>query len=194
MDKRLQHLVVLVSLFTASIIPLKAQTSFREPNIGIATNIVGYANLITLNAEATYKLKERLSVHAGVKYNPFTFNKDNENQMQNRISAMQIGIRFWSWHTNSGWFTGGGAEFGYFNYGGIISKETHEGWRAGVNIIGGYSLMLSRHFNFEFGLGLFTGYRDSKRYACPKCGETLGTEKKIYVAPNNLLAQIVYLF
>lgn len=187
-------LLALISVVTTSLLPLKAQTTFREQTLGIATNIIGYANFLTLNAEATYKIKDQLSIHAGVKYNPFTFNKDEENQMQNRSSILQIGMRYWTWHTNSGWFAGGGAEFGYFNYGGIISKETHEGWRAGVNITAGYSLMLSRHFNFEFGAGLFTGYRNSKRYACPRCGATLGNDKKIYVAPNNLLAQMVYLF
>lgn len=186
--------ITLLSVFTLGISPLNAQSTFREQNMGIATNIIGYANFLTLNAEASFKIKERLSIHAGVKYNPFTFNKGEENQMQNRSSILQVGMRYWTWHANSGWFAGGGAEFGYFNYGGIISKETHEGWRAGMNITAGYSLMLSRHFNFEFGVGLFTGYRDSKRYACPRCGETLGNDKKIYVAPNNLLAQMVYLF
>ena len=188
------YLFALITVFAASMFTLKAQTTFREQNFGIATNIIGYANFLTLNAEATYKVKDQISIHAGVKYNPFTFNKGEENQMQNRSSILHIGMRYWTWHTNSGWFAGGGAEFGYFNYGGIISKETHEGWRAGVNITAGYSLMLSRHFNFEFGAGLFTGYRNSKRYACPRCGATLGNDKKLYVAPNNLLAQMVYLF
>lgn len=186
--------ITLISLFTLAAWPSNAQTTFRERNIGIATNIFGYANFLTLNAEASLKIKDRLSVHAGVKYNPFTFNKNEENQMQNRSSFLQIGMRYWTWHANSGWFAGGGAEFGYFNYGGIISKETHEGWRAGMNVTAGYSLMLSHRFNFEFGAGLSTGYRKSKRYACPRCGESLGNDKKIYVAPNNLLAQMVYLF
>ena len=50
--------------------------------------------------------------------------------------------------------------------------------------------MLSDRWNLDFGMGVQGGYTSFTKYACPKCGKVIGDERKIFVAPSNLLVQL----
>ncbi|MBR4974058.1 MAG: DUF3575 domain-containing protein, partial [Bacteroidales bacterium] len=53
-------------------------TIFTTPAMGqkwsISTNLIDYANLITLNAEGNFSLSQHWSITLNSKYNPFIFN------------------------------------------------------------------------------------------------------------------------
>lgn len=54
----------------------------------VATNALDYANLGTLNLEASYAPATHWTIGAGVKYNPYTF----------RQRSVAINTRYWPWH------------------------------------------------------------------------------------------------
>ena len=54
--------------------------------------------------------------------------------------------------------------------------------------------MISRHFNLEFGLGLWGGADLYKRYSCTLCGLSLDSGRKAFVLPDDLAVSLVYVF
>lgn len=172
-------------------LPLRAQ------RYSVGTNIISYANFLTLNAEMQAALSQKWSVAAAARYNPWTFNKNRPgiDHLQSRQLTFAAGARFWPWHVYSGWFFGAKAQYTKYNWGGITSPKTYEGDIIGANLSFGYSLMLTSRWNIDFGAGILVGHNRYDKYACPKCGERLENDKKeIYVGPESILVQISYLF
>ena len=54
--------------------------------------------------------------------------------------------------------------------------------------------MLGRHFNLDFGLGLWTGYTTYVTYACPTCGRIIGSDQRLFILPNDLMIALSYIF
>lgn len=163
--------------------------------VSISTNIIGYASLGTLNAEASYSVSRRWSIVAGAKYNPFTFRKgDTENQFQLRQQSYSLGVRMWPWHTLSGWWFSSKLRYQEYNFGGLVSRQTQEGDRVGLGFYAGYTHMLSSHMNIEFGLGFWTGADMYKRYSCTTCGITVADGTKAFILPDDLAVSLVYVF
>lgn len=162
--------------------------------MALSTNLAGYANLGTMNLEASYAFARHWSVNAGMKFNPFSYDSKENIKMQNKQRLYSVGARFWPWHIYSGWWLAGKMQYQEFNTGGIVSKETSEGDRIGSGITGGYSYMLNPHFNFEFGVGLWAGYERFTRYECPVCGSVTDQGEKIFVLPNDLILSLTYVF
>ncbi len=194
-------LVIILILFNVNNI-YSQERVYREkihrgpliPNqVTLGTNVLGWANFATINAEASFAVTKNWSLQLKGDLNPFTYNNGKDNQMQFRQAALAFGFRWWPWHANSGWYFGSSAQYGIYNFGGIIKKETYEGQAIGLNIFGGYALMLSQRFNLELGLGLQPGYTKYKKFACPQCGILLEKSKKVYLIPQ-ANAQLVYIF
>ena len=161
----------------------------------VSTNLLGYAALGTLNADVSYSASRRWSFVAGARYNPFTFRAgDPERQFQLRQQSYCIGARLWPWHSLSGWWFSSKIRYQEYNSGGIFSRETQEGDRAGLGLYVGYTQMLSSHFNIEFGGGLCAGADFFRRYSCPVCGQTLSAGTKVFVMPDDLAVSLVYVF
>lgn len=156
----------------------------------VATNALDYANLGTLNLEASYAPATHWTIGAGVKYNPYTF----------RQRSVAINTRYWPWHKYSGWWVSGSVRYQEYNTGGYktgrkVSNElTSEGDRLGGGVSSGYSYMLGKHFNLDMGLGVWAGYDVFRSYSCPTCGYTVKTGKKFFVLPSDFLLGISYLF
>lgn len=162
----------------------------------ISTNILEWANMLTINAEASFAVAKNYTIGIQGKYNPFTFNKHKaySDRIQHRQTSVAISSRWWPWHAYSGWFVSSGLQAGQYNYGGLFDVQTYEGDYYGLNISAGYALMLNRHLNLDFGIGAILGHTDYTKYSCPKCGKIEEQGKKIFVAPNNILIQLSYLF
>ena len=184
---RLKVLFVLMML--AGCIPAGAQ------KVSVSTNILGYAALGTLNADVSYAFSRHWSIVAGGRYNPFTFRAgDPERQFQFRQQSWSLGVRAWPWHIWSGWWFSSKLRYQEYNVGGIFSHRTEEGDRVGIGFYSGYTYMLSRHFNIEFGLGLWGGLDMYRRYSCPVCGLTVDEGRKGFVLPDDLMISFVYVF
>jgi hypothetical protein len=81
-----------------------------------------------------------------------------------------------------------------YSFGGVWSDETEEGDRGGMGLYAGYTHMLSKHFNIEFGIGFWGGLDVYRRYSCPVCGLLMSTGKRLFVLPDDLMISIAYVF
>ena len=161
----------------------------------VSTNLAGYANLGTMNAELSYSFSRRWTVNAGIKYNPWTFRASSPaRQFQNRQQSYSAGARFWPWHVYSGWWIAGKLQYQEYNMGGIISRSTEEGDRAGVGLAAGYTHMLHPRLNIEFGAGFWTGVKWFTEYSCPACGLTRTSGNRAFILPDNFRISISYVF
>lgn len=160
----------------------------------VSTNLAGYLNLGTLNIEASYAPLRHVSFDISAKYNPFTYHTRNGSQFQNRQRTCAVGIRLWPWHVMSGWWVATRVQYQEYNQGGILKSRTEEGDKVGLSVAAGYTLMLHKNINMEFGLGGWAGYKWYTVYACPKCGVTLDKGAKAFILPNDLVVSIAYVF
>ncbi|MCQ2177612.1 MAG: DUF3575 domain-containing protein [Bacteroidales bacterium] len=157
--------------------------------VSLSTNMLDYANLGTLNLDASFSVARHWSLGAGVKYNPFTY----------RQQSYSLSARYWPWHVYSGWWVSGNMRYQEYNTGGYTTwkyadEQTSEGDRYGGGIAGGYTYMLARNFNLDFGIGVWAGYDVFITYACPHCGRIVDSGRKFFVLPSNLSLSLSYLF
>lgn len=170
----------------------------------VAANAADMIDLGTIGVEGSAAVAQHWSIHAGAKFNPWTFGKKdtfnglfsepNPDQKQDRKQAYAIGARWWPWNVYSGWWVGGKAQYQEYNHGGIITKTSEEGDAFGAAISGGYSLMLKEHINLDFGLGLWGGWTKYTTYACPSCGKVVDEGQKWFILPNEVILSLVYIF
>ncbi len=167
----------------------------QAQRFSVATNMLEWASLGTMNIEGSYSVSRRWSIVAGARYNPFSFRKAiPEKQFQLRQQSYSIGARIWPWHTWSGWWFAGKGRYQEYNFGGIISSETSEGDRAGVGLYAGYTHMLGPHLNIEFGLGVWGGLDWFRTYTCQICGVMVDEGRKTFVMPDDVMISLVYIF
>lgn len=172
---------------------LAAMFSANAQQFSVSTNAVDYANFGTFNAEASAAVARHFSVNAGVRYNPWSF-RHGEDQMQNKAITASAGFRWWPWNIYSGWWMGARAQWEQYNRGGIVSLETEEGDAYGAALSAGYSLMLHRNVNLDFGFGLWGGYKTYTVYRCPTCGKIVDEGSKFFVMPSDLLISLMFTF
>lgn len=169
------------------------------PQLGLAqkwavsTNLADYALLATMNADASFAVAKNLSVGLGVDYNPFTWGNDDARFQIKKLEA-ELSARWWPWHVYSGWWVSASARYRMYNYGGIGGPETEEGDAAGAALGAGYSLMLTKHINVDFGVGFWGGYKWYRRYACPRCGTLLEEGSRPFIMPDNLVVALNFVF
>ena len=175
-------LILLLPAFTA-----------RGQKAGIATNLLEYVNLGTLNIEGSYAFSRYWTVNAGARYNPFSF-KIGGKEVHNRQQSYYAGVRYWPWYAYSGWWVGTKARYQEYNAGGLLSKKTEEGDRFGLGFSAGYAYMLGKHVNLDFGVGLWGGYDKYTAYSCPTCGITTGSGDRFFILPDDILVAITYVF
>ncbi len=161
--------------------------------VGFGTNVVEWANLGTINGEFSVAVDQHWSLNANALYNPWTFNKgDQEKQFENRQRTFAVGTRAWLWHVYSGWWFGAKAQYQEYNRGGILNRQSEEGDAYGGGLSFGYTLLMSKHVNFEFGAGLWGGKTYYTTYACPTCGRVVDSGGKWFVLPNDIMFSIVF--
>lgn len=162
-------------------------------NFALATNVLDYVNLGTLNLEASYGIARQWTLNAGVKYNPFTYEKSGTG-FADRQRSLDAGARFWPWHIYSGWWLSGKLKWQEYSKGGFSSRQFTEGDRLGGALAAGYTFMLNTHLNLDIGCGLWGGFDKYTAYECQKCGRVLDGGEKLFVLPNDILLTISYIF
>ena len=183
-QKNMKRVVVLLVMAAASMV---ARSAYGQ-NVHIATNLLDYLNFGTINAEIGLSPVPKWSFYIKGRYNPFTFNA-NDN-LQNRTAAVAAGAKYWFWYANSGWFLNGHAGYGIYNTGGILSEHAYEGNAAFITVGCGYALMLGKKWNLDFGMGVQTGVTSYTKYSCPRCGRIMDRGKKMYLFPSNVMVQL----
>lgn len=177
-----------INILAAAVAAFLCSSNMAAQNMYVSTNLLDCLNLGTINGEFGLNPLPKWSFYARGRYNPFTYNVNG--QKQNRVAGLALGAKYWFWYTNSGWFLNGHLGGSLYNTAGIFDGYAYEGAAGSLTFGGGYSLMLNERWNLDFGLGVQGGYTSYTKYSCPKCGKVLGKEKKIFVAPSNLLVQL----
>ena len=184
--KRICFLIILL-------LSLASEASAQDWSV--ATNLLDYVNLGSINAEASVATGRHISINASARVNPWTFQKgDPAKQMQNRHQTYAGGVRYWPWHIYSGWWISGMIQYQEYNRGGIISQKTEEGDAYGMSAGAGYSLMLHEHLNLDFGFSFWSGQKTYITYACPSCGRIIDKGSKWFIMPNEIKVSIAYIF
>ncbi|MBO4633977.1 MAG: DUF3575 domain-containing protein [Bacteroidales bacterium] len=180
-------------IFTCLLLTLASLFTAGAQQWALSTNVADYANYGTLNMEGSVAAGQHWSITAVAKYNPFLFQKDGE-PLSARQRVYGAGVRFWPWHVYSGWWAGAKLQYQEYNRGGIQGPATDEGDRYGVGLSGGYSYMLTPHWNLDFGVGFWSGYDRFVTYSCPVCGLTQQRGQRLFFLPNDILMSLVYVF
>ena len=155
----------------------------------VGTNAADLAMLGTLNLEAGAAVAQNWSLHAGAELNPWTWRAgDRQTQFQNRQMSFWGGLRWWPWHVYSGWWVGADGRYTVYNLGGVFSRDTQEGKAYGGGLYGGYSFMLSSHWNLDVGGGAFGGWTRYTAYSCPLCGVITDEGGKVFILPDARVA------
>lgn len=161
----------------------------------VSTNILGYLNFGTLNADFSYAVRQHWSVRAALRYNPWTFNEGMPGkQFQVRQQCYSLGAEYWLWHTYSGWWMSGKIQYQEYNVGGLMEPLTEEGDRYGFGVSAGYTYMLHPKVNLEFSVGLWGGWRNYVSYSCPGCGISVGSGIRPFVLPDDIAVSVCYVF
>ena len=160
----------------------------------ISTNAVDWACLLTANASAQFSVARHFTLEAQARWNPWTFNKTSEAQLQSRQRSFSLGARWRPWYTYSGWWMAARGQYKEYNYGGIGSMETEEGDAAGFVLSGGFSLQIKKWLNIDIGGGFWGGYKKYVRYACPYCGRRTDQGEKAFILPDELLISAMFIF
>ena len=182
-------------LIHTALLMLVASSLASAQKLSLSTNLVDYACLGTLNAEVSYTVGQHWSLAAGAKYNPFIFYpNDADRQFQYRQRSFALGVRYWPWHSFSGWWVSGKVRYQEYNWGGVFSREAEEGDKTGLGLYAGYTYMISKHFNVEFGLGAWGGRAWYRKYSCPVCGLTVEDGRKWFLLPDDLMISFAYVF
>lgn len=176
----------------AALLGIPASAAAQRFNI--STNLLEYANLGTLNIDASVGVARNWSVGAGVRYNPFSYSSEKRGTFYSRQQSYSVGARYWLWHINSGWWFGSKFRYQEYSSGGWLRDGAEEGDRYGVGLYAGYSYMLFPHFNMEFGLGMWGGGAAYRRFSCPVCGVTEAEGSRMFLLPDDVLISLVYVF
>lgn len=173
------------------VLALSLSSSLSAQEYSLSSNVLELANFVTFDLGASVSVARHWSVDAGVRYNPFKF-KDGDMVAKQRCA--HAGVRYWPWHVYSGWWAAAALQYQEYDIGGIVKRETREGNRYGASFSGGYSYMISPHFNLDFGLGFWSGYDDYTVYECPVCGITKRSGKKVFILPDEIRVAFSYIF
>lgn len=189
---KLQKIIATLCFLVAVL--LGSAQAVNAQRFSVGTNAVEWAELGTINAEASMAVHQKLSIHAGAGINPWTFSKgDPEKQMENRSYDFWAGLRFWPWHVYSGWWAGGNFRYMLYNRGGVFNRKAEEGDAFQGGLFGGYSMMLSDQWNLDFGVGGWAGLKNYTLYDCPMCGMVIEKDKKFFIVPDvRIVLQFIF--
>lgn len=175
--------------FIIAITFLSISITASAQRFSVGSNAIDWLTFGTINAEASVAVAQHWSFHVGTELNPWTWNAgDQEKQLQVRQNSYWGGARYWPWHVYSGWWWGGDIRYTVYNGGGVIKRDTEEGDAFGAGAYGGYSIMLNAYWNLDLGVGVWGGWTNYTRYACPLCGARTDEGTKAFFVPDARVA------
>lgn len=168
----------------------------RKTRVALSTDLVDWANFGTLNLEAGVSLHQHFSVHAGAKYNPWSFKTHNLGlALYNKQTTAYAGFRYWPWYVLSGWWVGAQAQYTDYAETGVWRHALDTGKAIGGGVSFGYTLMLHENLNLEFGAGVWAGRRfEHTLYCCPDCMKVRESGPGNFVALNDISISLMYVF
>ena len=166
----------------------------HSQTVSVSTDLLGYADRLTLNGAASVALSRRWTANLELRYNPFSFKAEEGNVTQTKQRSAYLGGRFWPWHVYSGWWMGAGLRLQEYSRSPRHSPETTEGLRMGAGFAGGYSYMLTTWLNLELAAGLWAGWDRYRQYDCPRCGAVVEEGERPFLLPYGTMLNLSVIF
>lgn len=167
----------------------------RAQHISLSTNFVDWANFGTANIEAGISVSQHFSFTAGGHYNPWEFKTAKGAMMYNKQMTGYAGVRYWPWYVFSGWWIEAKAQYSSFGRTGIWRPALEKGESVGGGLSFGYTIMLNKNLNLEFGAGIWGGrHLKYTIYECPVCMRVRETGPRNFIYPDDVSISIMYLF
>ncbi len=197
---------LVVALCLCLSLSLLGERKVAAQQVSVSTNAIEWLNLGTINGELGVSVSRHFSIHVGARYNPWTFNRgdtkarytdplgETEKQFENRKQAYNLSVRWWPWYIYSGWWWYVRGQYMEYNRGGLFTHTAEEGDNVGGGIGVGYTYMLHKHWNIEFGAGIWAGQSKYTSYRCTNCGTVLDKGTKFFVLPDDVFVSIIYVF
>ena len=194
MKRRILTVILILTVIFPSF-RTAAQES-RKTQVALSTDLVDWANFGTVNLEAGVSLHQHFSVHAGAKYNPWSFKTHNLGlALYNKQTTAYAGCRYWPWYVLSGWWVGAQAQYTDYAETGVWRHALDTGKAIGGGVSFGYTLMLHENLNLEFGAGVWAGRRfEHTLYCCPDCMKVRESGPGNFVALNDISISFMYVF
>lgn len=194
--------VLCLTAFQAAVLPF----SVHAQKVSLSTNLVDWADLGTINGEVGVSVARHFTIHAGARYNNWTFRPgqpedrfedpygDTERQFENRKQSYSLTIRYWPWYVYSGWWFYVKGQYMEYNRGGLINHTAEEGDAFGGGLGFGYTYMLSKNWNIDFGAGAWAGSTTYSKYRCTNCGSLMEEGRKFFILPDTVILSLSYIF
>lgn len=184
--------------------PLFLSAGASAQKVAVSTNIIGWAGLLTPNASIQHATGQHISLEAAARYNCWSWKTEGTTEqrqteeVKSRQQAYSLGVRWWPWNVYSGWWVAARLQYQEYDYGGLGKlpwiPDNEAGDAYGGVLLAGYALQLHRHWDLEFGLGLWGGYKTYTVYACPYCGKITDKGAKTFVLPDQAMISLTYIF
>ena len=168
----------------------------QNAKFALSTNALEWANYGTANLELGVGLAQHLSLQAGVKYNPWSFTAKNLGiPVRNNQTTAFVGARWWPWYVMSGWWLGAKVQYSDYEKTGLWRPALEQGVKVGGGLSFGYTLMLHKHVNIEFGAGMWGGSQlKYDLYCCPNCKELRDTGSRGFIGLDDVSVALMFVF
>lgn len=174
-----------------------------QGEVGIKTNLLygGYTFTPNLGVEIGLGKRTTLDISGGYNWLNLDGTKNNNKKLVHWIAQPEF--RYFLCEKFNGHFFGVHALYSQYNIGGhelplLLGKGSKDfrfegsAWGAGLSY--GYQLMLGKHWNVEFNIGV--GYAQLKydKYSCTKCGDKIETGATThYLGPTKAGISLIYI-
>ena len=174
----------------------------RAQEVAIKTNLL-YDATATVNLGVEIGIAPKWSLDLSGNLNAWNIDEDTKW----RHWLAQPEVRYWFCDRFTRHFLGFHALAGQYNIGVLknnfkflgtdfsqLSNNRFQGWGAGAGIAYGYAMILGKHWNLEFELGVGYIYSAYDIFECSGCGRRVGTDTNHYVGLTKAAINLVYLF
>lgn len=175
--------------------------------VALKTNLL-YDATSTANLGVEIGLGKRTTLDLSGNYNAWEINREGNEKMRHFL--VQPEFRYYFCEKMNGHFIGAHGLIGEYNvcgeqwllsaFKGLSSLRNYsedpsryQGTGAGLGLVYGYSLMISKRLNLEFSVGTGYVHLDYDRYGPNKCSGLLGSDTKNYFGLTKLGISLVYI-
>lgn len=177
---KLKH-IICIGIIILPLKPINCNAQNHSIGVNMALLAVG-----SINIELSKAFSKKVTAHVPISWNPITFS----NNKKIKHIMLQPGIRWWQWHSYSGYFGGINITIAQFNTG--IKALRYYGKGAGVTISAGYAKMLSKRWNLEAEAGFYSGWIKYNKYQRKHCGDYEGNWSGIKLFPAKISLSLIY--
>lgn len=156
----------------------------QSHSLGVNVPMLAFGSI---NFELSKALSQKTTLHLPLSWNPMTFG----NNKKIKHFMLQPGVRWWKWHTYSGYFGGINITAIQFNAG--IKTYRYYGKGAGITLSAGYAKMISKEWNIEAEAGVYSGWVSYDKYQRRLCGDYEGSWRGFKFFPAKISLSLIYI-